>query len=428
MDARDQAERQEAAQTAAEDAGLEPPPVETMPKTVVPKWVQAVVLPLLIVGFVALAVAAGSILLIVLIAAVVAMILNPLSRLLQRVLPRGLAIFGAYVVIVVIVAGIGALLSSPISTQVNRFANRLPSIIHEANGELLSVQTWLHHHGIKIQIVHQGQSALQTLEKQVSKSSSSIVSFSRDLLSELVTLSVDAVLVLVLSVYMLVYGREIGRLVRTIMPPGNGTPEDDFPTLALRAVSGYVRGQLLFTLIMGASATLGLWLLGVAGVFPDGQRYAVFFGAFYGLAELIPYFGPILGAIPPILVALFTDPISALWVAIFFLVLQQLEGHLVAPQVFRISLRINPILVILALLIGDQLYGVPGALIALPLATVLRQFVLYLRAHLVLEAWNTVAPPGVAYRPPPGEAASPPSAGAPAVSEFEEVTVYHDAE
>jgi predicted PurR-regulated permease PerM len=218
-----------------------------------------------------------------------------------------------------------------------------------------------------------------------------------------VTLSVDAVLVLVLSVYMLVYGREIGGLVRRIMPPGDGTPNDDFPTLALRAVSGYVRGQLLFTVIMGASATLGLWLLGVTGVFPDGQRYAVFFGAFYGLMELIPYFGPILGAIPPILVALFVDPIEAVWTTVFFVALQQLEGHVVAPQVFRLSLRINPILVILALLLGNQLYGIPGALVALPIATVLRQTVLYLRAHLVLEPWNTVAPPGVADRPPPGE-------------------------
>ena len=61
-------------------------------------------------------------------------------------------------------------------------------------------------------------------------------------------------LVLVLSVYLLVYGKEIGRLVRRVMPPGDGTPEDDFPLLVQRAVFGYVRGQLLFSLIMGTSA------------------------------------------------------------------------------------------------------------------------------------------------------------------------------
>ena len=73
----------------------------------------------------------------------------------------------------------------------------------------------------------------------------------------------------------------------------------------------------------------------------------MFFGAFYGLMEFIPYVGPIIGPVPAVLVALFNNPISAVWVVLLFVALQQLEGHVVAPQVFRISLRINPILIIL---------------------------------------------------------------------------------
>jgi predicted PurR-regulated permease PerM len=174
------------------------------------------------------------------------------------------------------------------------------------------------------------------------------------------------------------------------MPPGDGTREDDYSYRVQRAVLGYVRGQLLFSLIMGTSATLALWIYGLVGIFPAGQHYALFFGGFYGLMELIPYVGPILGALPPVIVALLDHPITALWVTILFVVLQQLEGHLVAPQVFRISLRINPILIILALLIGDELYGIAGALLALPVSAVLRETVLYLRRHLVLEPWATV--------------------------------------
>jgi predicted PurR-regulated permease PerM len=171
------------------------------------------------------------------------------------------------------------------------------------------------------------------------------------------------------------------------MPSGAGTPEDDYPLLVQHAVSGYVRGQLLFSLIMGASAALVLTIFGLIGLFPDGERYAVFFGAFYGLMEFIPYIGPIIGPLPAIAVALFQDPISALWLVLAFVALQQLEGHLVAPQVFRISLRINPILIIVALLIGDQLYGIVGALVALPVIAVIRQTALYLRRHLVFEPW-----------------------------------------
>ena len=139
---------------------------------------------------------------------------------------------------------------------------------------------------------------------------------------------------------------------------------------------------------MNASATVALTIFGILGIFPAGEHYAVFFGAFYGLMEFIPYIGPIIGPVPAVVVALFTSPISALWVVLLFVALQQLEGHVIAPQVFRISLRINPILIILALLIGFQLYGVAGALVALPVIAVIRQTVVYLRRHLVFEPWG----------------------------------------
>ncbi len=371
----------------------EPPRPVAVPPVVVPRWVQLVLLPLALLGLWALARAAGPVLLILIAASVVALILNPLVTMLNRVgVPRGLAILLIYVGLFAAVAGIGVLLSDPISTQVSHLANDVPGFINHANRDLANLQSFLNRHGIKVQIQQQGQTALQTLEKNVLKGSGNIVSFSRDALGKVVTLSFDLVLVLVLSIYLLVYGREIGDLVRRLMPPGDGTPEDDFPRLVQRAVFGYVRGQLLFSLIMGASAAACLWIIGTIGIFPAGAHYALFFGAFYGLMELVPYIGPILGALPAVLVALFNDPISAIWVTLMFVALQQLEGHFIAPQVFRISLRINPILIILALLIGYQLYGIAGALVALPVAAVLRETILYLRRHLVLEPWATAGP------------------------------------
>ena len=244
------------------------------------------------------------------------------------------------------------LLANPVSTQVGHLERDVPHFVNQANRDLASLQRWLNARGINVQIQRQGQTALQTLETQIQKRSSDIVSFSRDLLTKIVTTSFDLVLTFVLSIYLLVYGEQIGDLVRRIMPPGDGTPEDDFPLLVQRAVYGYVRGQFLFSLIMGTSAAVALWIFGVIGIFPDGSRYAVFFGGFYGLMEFIPYIGPIIGPLPAVLVALFVNPISAVWVTLLFVALQQLEGHFVAPQVFRISLRINPILIILGLLIG----------------------------------------------------------------------------
>ena len=362
-----------------------PPPV------VVPRLVQLVVVALAVLGLWALARATGTVLLILLGASTIALILNPLVRLLHRHhIPRGLAILLIYLAGFAFVGGVGVLLSQPVSTQVSRLERNVPQYIDKANRDLASLQRWLDRRGIKVQIQQQGQTALQTLGNQIEKRSSDIVSFSRDLLTQVVTTSFDFVLTFVLSIYLLVYGEQIGDLVRRIMPPGDGTPEDDYPLQVQRAVYGYVRGQLLFSLIMGASAALALWIFGELGIFPDGARYAVFFGGFYGLAEFIPYVGPIIGPLPAVLVALFVNPISAVWVIILFIALQQLEGHIVAPQVFRISLRINPILIILGLLIGFTIYGIVGALLALPIATVIRVTVLYLRKHLVLEPWGPI--------------------------------------
>ncbi len=356
---------------------------------VVPRWVQLVMLPLSLLALWALARAAGTVLLVLIVAGLVALILTPPVRLLERWLPRGIAIPLVYLAGLVLIAGVGFLLASPVTTQISHLQHNFPDIVRDANRQLVNVQDWLNRHGVHVQFQKQGQTALDTLQKDVLRRSGDIVSFGRSLLSGIVTVGFDLVLILVLSVYLLVYGRQIGGLVRSIMPPGDGTPEDDYPLLVQHAVSGYVRGQVLFSLVMGVSAAASLEIFGVLGIFPAGEKYGVFFGAFYGLMEFIPYIGPIIGPVPAVAVALFQNPISAVWLILLFIALQQLEGHVVAPQVFRISLRINPIVIILALLIGYQIYGVAGALVALPVIAVIRETVLYLRHHLVLEPWGT---------------------------------------
>jgi predicted PurR-regulated permease PerM len=397
------------------DEIIEEPTISTVPPVVIPRWIQLVLLPLGLLGLWELARAAGTVFLILVVASVVALILNPLVRMLERIkVPRGLAIAAVYLGWVAVIVGIGVALSEPVSNQVSHFQDDVPHLVRQANRDLSNLQNFLDNHGIRVHIEQQGQTALQTLQKDALKRSGDIVSFSRDLLQQIVTIGFDLVLILVLSIYLLVYGKQIGELVRRVMPDGDGTPDDDYPLLIQRAVFGYVRGQLLFSLIMGASAALGLWIFGVVGIFPDGQRFALFFGAFYGLMEFIPYIGPIIGPLPAIVVALFNDPISAVWVTLLFIALQQFEGHFVAPQVFRISLRINPILIILSLLLGFELYGIVGSLIALPIAAVIRETVVYLRRHTVLEPWGTTDP--LALLNPPSQPGACPDCGAPARS------------
>jgi len=358
-------------------------------RTVVPRWVQLVLLPIALLALWALARAAGKVLLIFIVAAVIALILNPVVAFVQRPrVPRGLAVLAVYLAFFLTLVGIGFLLANPIADQVRTFTDNLPHIVNEANSKIATLQGELDQHGIHLHLVNQGKTALETIQDKVAKSAGKLASFGGGLLTEAASAVFDLVLVLVLSVYMLIYGERIGRLVRRAMPDGDGTPADDYPTLVQRAVSRYVGGQLLFSVVMGASAGLALYLFGVLGIFPDGSKYALAFGMFYGVMELVPYIGPILGALPPVLVALFTNPITALWVVLLFVGLQQLEGHVVAPQIFGHTLRINPLLVIFALLLGLQLYGIIGALVALPILSILRETVVYLSRHIELESWE----------------------------------------
>jgi putative heme transporter len=369
--------------TAREGEHQEPP------RAVVPRWIQLVVLPLGLLAIWGLAKAAGQVLVLFIVAGLIALILNPAVAFLQRRrLPRGLAVLAVYLGFFLALAGIGFLVANPISTQVQKFANNLPHLVDEANENIAALQKELNENGIHVHLVKQGKTALQTIQDKVGKSASKLASSSASLLSEAAGVIFDLVLIFVLSVYMLLYGEQIGQLARRLMPQGDGSDADDYPHLVQRAVSRYVGGQLLFSLIMGASAGVALYLFGVVGLFPDGEKYAIAFAVFYGAMELVPYIGPILGAAPPVIVALFTNPISAVWLILLFIALQQLEGHVVAPQVFGHTLRINPILVIFALLLGLHVDGIIGALIALPILSVLRETVVYLNRHITLEPWD----------------------------------------
>ncbi|HSZ69133.1 MAG TPA: AI-2E family transporter [Solirubrobacteraceae bacterium] len=382
----------EAAPPAEQERELTDEPrrdVPEPPRVVVRRWVQLVLLPLILIALWVLARAAGKVLVIFVVAAIIALILNPAVALVQRGrLPRGLAVLAVYVAFFLTLVGVGFLLANPISHQVQSFTHNLPALVNEANESLANLERWLHQHGIHVQFIKQGKTALQTIQDKVAKSAGSLASFGGGLLSETASAIFDLVLIFVLSVYMLVYGEPIGRLVRRAMPDGDGTPADDYPTLVQHAVSRYVGGQLLFSFVMGASAGLALYIFGQLGIFPDGAKYAVAFAMFYGVMELIPYIGPILGAGPPVVVALLTNPISAVWVVLLFVGMQQLEGHIVAPQIFGHTLRINPLLVIFALLLGLQFYGIVGALIALPILSILRETFVYLARHLTLESWD----------------------------------------
>jgi len=382
---------------------LPPPPAPQVPPArvepvVVPRWVQMVLLPLAIVGIYLVLQAAGKVVLLFTIAGLIALLLNPIVHAIQKgPVPRGAAVSIVMISLIAILTGIGFLLANPISDQASTFQRNVPHWVDDANKSLSDLQDWLDRKNINVQVKEEGQTALQTLGDRIAGGTGDVVSFTRDAVQRLVEGVLALILIIVLTVYMLLYGDRIGTVVRAVVPPGDGTPEDDYPTRIQAALFGYVRGQLLFSLIMGTSAGVLLWIFGSLGIFPDGKTYALAFGAWYGFAELIPYIGPAIGAAPAVIVAALSgQPLDAVWLIIAFTVLQQLEGHVVAPQVFGQALRINPLLVIFALLLGGSIGGLVGAFIALPIASIVRESVVYFYRHLKFQKWDLPAEPQVA--------------------------------
>ena len=121
----------------------------------------------------------------------------------------------------------------------------------------------------------------------------------------------------------------------------------------------------------------------------SGQHrpYKLLFGAWVALTEVLPYLGPWLGGIPPAIYALVVHPFSIVWVVILFVVIQEVEGHVIVPKVMGSALRLHPLLVIFGLLAGSNIDGLPGALVALPLLAVGRAVWEFFSERVVFDSW-----------------------------------------
>ncbi|MBO8125845.1 MAG: AI-2E family transporter [Firmicutes bacterium] len=195
-----------------------------------------------------------------------------------------------------------------------------------------------------------------------------------DLIIQLISKSFYLVLAPILAYYMT---RDIEVVKRTIIGvfPRSWRPE----VIAVgreinRVLRGFIRGQLLVSLFVGASVTLGLLLLGV--------RYAVVIGIVAGIFNIIPYFGPVVGAIPALLAASADSPAKILYVLGLFLVVNQFEAAVLAPVILQEQVGLHPLLVIFAVLAGGHLYGIVGTLVAVPLAAIFKVLFFYFQGKL----------------------------------------------
>jgi predicted PurR-regulated permease PerM len=368
----------------------------------IPRWIQLVGLPLLLIGIWVVAGAVRHAVFLFLVALLIALLLNPLVRGLGRVwIPRGLGVAIVYLAFAAVVALAVLALATVVVQQTRHASHRVDDYftVHSghlrqtgAEHDLQRFQLWLNAHHLKqIKVEKQGTKFLNSIgTKDVEKYTTKALNWAEGAGLAVVTLLFSALLVVVVSIYMLLDMPRLTAAVDRRFPPLPGTT----PLIKRmeQALASYVRGQVLLSLIIGASSGVGLWILGMTGALPHGGKYALLFGAWAGITELIPYVGPWLGAAPPVLYALVIHPISALWVVLLFLGIQQLEGHLVVPNVMGRSLRLHPLLVIFGLLAGAEIYGFPGILVSLPLLAAGRAAWEFFSERVELQDWSSGAP------------------------------------
>ena len=171
---------------------------------------------------------------------------------------------------------------------------------------------------------------------------------------------VSFILIIILSFYLSTQEKGIENFLKTIIPAKHEDYAVGLWQRWKKKIGLWLQGQILLGFIVGVLVYLGLTLLQV--------EYALTFALLAALFELIPIFGPVLSAIPPVMVALMQSPVLALEVGILYVIIQQFENHLIYPLVVRKIVGVPSIMVILAFVIGAQVGGFFGLLLAVPLS------------------------------------------------------------
>ncbi len=366
---------------------------------------QAFVAPALALLLVALLCAARRALLPLIIGTLLAYAILPLVNWLDSRRPpriqkprlwRGFVVLGTYMLAAALLLGLLAFAIPVAASQLNLLLQRLPDLGGQAYRAVPDiVQAWLNRYN---QVVPTG--VRSTFERTITNAVPSLLSALQA--GALGTL--DAVLstlsfllgLFVLPVWMFYIMRdqpEITSSLYRLVPSAYREDVHNVETLVSTILTSYLRGQAILCLSVGLMSTIGLLVLGI--------DFAVLLGSVAGVFEIVPVVGPLIGAIPAILVTLATAPSQVLKVVVLAVAVQQIENALLVPQVMGETVRLHPALVMLVLVIGSEIAGVWGVILSLPL-TALASYVArytYLRlADEPLSPKEAMAQVGVASR------------------------------
>lgn len=260
------------------------------------------------------------------------------NRLVRLKVPKSLAIALVYVVIIAIVSSLISFVVTPFAEQTTNLLTNFPKYLN----------TILPETGLIDRTV---------LQQEFGNFSKNALEVSLAVFNNFLGL----ISIAVLTFYMLLERDKLDKLLSQFFI-GKEERVRKITRRIEEKLGSWMRGQMVLTLIIGTASYTGLSLLGVP--------YALPLAILAGILEIIPVIGPIISAIPAVMIAYLISPVTAGLVALLYLVIQQLENHLIVPQVMKKAVGLNPLAVIIAVAIGGRLLGIPGALLAVPITVV----------------------------------------------------------
>jgi predicted PurR-regulated permease PerM len=288
----------------------------------------------------------------------------PIAWLEKRRWPRWLAIVSVYLLLVLVLGGISAFIGPRIAFESKTLGHDFPglllqardSIVGENNSLLSSVPLEARETAANLvdQLVGQLQTDAGTFAGQALKIALSVASVITAL-----------IIIPVLAAYILIDLEHLRSVALRLVPERRRGALLEILADVDSVLSGFIRGQIIVGAIIAVVVTVMLFALHI--------KYALLIGIFAGVTDIIPYVGAIAGAIPAVIIALYTNgPISMLVVAAGFALMYQIEGHFIAPTVVGQRVGLTPLMVIIAILAGAELGGVLGMFVAVPVVGTIR--------------------------------------------------------
>jgi predicted PurR-regulated permease PerM len=295
--------------------------------------------------------------------------LSPIVGRLNRHMPRVLAVILVYAALLLALGGIIGVAIPAAASQVGQLSSRLPDLIDQAQQFLAQVP------GLDTATF---RNALTGMIGNVGSAAVSVP-------AAISTSLIDAGLVVFLSLYWLILVPNINAFFFSLFPEGRRQKIRSVLADAAAAMGGYLRGASLNGLVVGILTYLGLTIIGV--------QYSAVLGLLAGVLELLPVVGPIVAAVIIVIVAVLQSLTKAVLSLAFMVVMQQLENHILVPNIMSSQTSISPLLTLLAVFVGSTLGGFLGALVAIPLAAALRVIVVQVIAPAVRLQTGAPEPP-----------------------------------